>query len=172
VSKSSILWHFGSKEELLLRVAERVFEEVARGPVREILAQPTLPARAEASWRFFLETVRKKPELRRLVPYLVFESAERPELRARLQHLYREIRNLYELGLRGVVADDAQRRRLAIMSVAVFDGIFLQWLLDPEAIDLDALHEEVRALDPRGTKALVAGATRRTKGVSDARRPR
>src|SRR5690349_8604575 len=29
VAKSSILWHFGSKEELLLRVAERVLEEVA-----------------------------------------------------------------------------------------------------------------------------------------------
>src|SRR5882762_9471543 len=42
VAKSSILWHFGSKEELLLRVAERVFEEIARGPARDILALPTL----------------------------------------------------------------------------------------------------------------------------------
>ena len=42
VAKSSILWHFGSKEELLLRVAERVLDEVARGPVQKILALPTL----------------------------------------------------------------------------------------------------------------------------------
>src|SRR5262250_1355362 len=47
VAKSSILWHFGSKEELLLRVAERVFEEVARGPAREILALRTLDERSE-----------------------------------------------------------------------------------------------------------------------------
>src|SRR5262252_5342621 len=38
VAKSSILWHFGSKEELLLRVAERVYDEVAKGPVQKILA--------------------------------------------------------------------------------------------------------------------------------------
>src|SRR4030095_16404641 len=51
VAKSSILWHFGSKEELLLRVAERVLDEVARGPGHEVLAMPTFEARAEAAWQ-------------------------------------------------------------------------------------------------------------------------
>ena len=45
--------------------------------------------------------------------------------------------------------DDGQRQRLAIITVAALDGIFLQWLLDPEAIDLDALHAEMRALRDR-----------------------
>jgi AcrR family transcriptional regulator len=145
VAKSSILWHFGSKEELLLRVAEHVFEEVARGPVKQILDLPTIAARDEATWRFFSETLRQRSELRRLILYLIFESVEgRPELRQRLQQLYRGIRELYESGLRGVVADAAQRRHLAMISVATFDGLFLQWLLEPEAVDLDALHREVR----------------------------
>jgi AcrR family transcriptional regulator len=145
VAKSSVLWHFGSKEELLLRVAEHVFDEVARGPVREILALPTIEERDEATWRFFSETLHERPELRRLIPYLIFESIDgRPELRERLQQLYRGIRELYESGLREVVADPSQRRRLAMISVATFDGLFLQWLLDPEAVDLDALHRELR----------------------------
>src|SRR4029450_3579787 len=46
VAKSSVLWHFGSKEELLLRVAERVLDEVARGPVQEHLCMPTFEERA------------------------------------------------------------------------------------------------------------------------------
>jgi AcrR family transcriptional regulator len=147
VAKSSILWHFGSKEELLLRVAERVYDEVARGPVQKILALPSFEERAEASWRFFSETLRQKPELRRVMLYLIFESVEgRPELRARLQQLYRGIREMYETGLRSVVPDDGQRRRLAVISVASLDGLFLQWLLEPEAIDLEALHDELRAL--------------------------
>jgi AcrR family transcriptional regulator len=147
VAKSSILWHFGSKEELLLRVAERVLDEVARGPVQKILALPSFEERAEASWHFFSETLRQNPELRRVMLYLIFESVEgRPELRARLQQLYRGIREMYETGLRGVVPDAAQRRRLAVLSVAALDGIFLQWLLDPEAIDLDDLHDELRGL--------------------------
>jgi AcrR family transcriptional regulator len=145
VAKSSILWHFGSKEELLLRVAEHVFEEVARGPVKEIIDLPTIAERDEATWRFFSETLHQRPELRRLILYLIFESVEgRPELRQRLQQLYRGIRELYESGLRGVVADADQRRRLAMISVATFDGLFLQWLLEPEAVDLDALHRELR----------------------------
>jgi len=144
VAKSSVLWHFGSKEELLLRVAEHVFEQVARGPVREILALSTIEERDEATWRFFSETLHERPELRRLIPYLIFESAEgRPELRNRLQQLYRGIRELYESGLREV-ADTEQRRRLAMISIATFDGLFLQWLLEPEAVDLDALHREFR----------------------------
>src|SRR5262250_3143735 len=73
VAKSSILWHFGSKEELLLRVAERVLEDVARGPAREMLALPTLAERGNAVWRFFGDTLRERPELRRLVLWLIFE---------------------------------------------------------------------------------------------------
>lgn len=145
VAKSSILWHFGSKEELLLRVAERVFDEVAQGPVRQILELPTIEERDEATWRFFSQTLRERSELRRLVLYLIFESVEgRPELRARLQQIYRNIRELYERGLRGVGEDEGQRRRMALISVATFDGLFLQWLLEPEAVDLDALHGELR----------------------------
>jgi AcrR family transcriptional regulator len=147
VAKSSILWHFGSKEELLLRVAERVFDEIARGPAREILALPTLEARSEAMWRFYADTVRRRPELRRLVLYLIFETAEgRPELRARLRQLYRGTRELFAEGLRGVVPDVEQRRRLATISVAALDGLFLQWMLDPEQLDLHALQREIRGL--------------------------
>jgi AcrR family transcriptional regulator len=156
VAKSSILWHFGSKEELLLRVAERVFDEVARGPAQAILALPTFAARGAATWRFYADSVRKRPELRRIVLYLIFESAEgRPELRARLQELYRRQRELFEAGLRGTRAgaDAAMRRRLATISIAALDGLFLQWLLDPDAVDLDSMHQELRRLaEPRTKK--------------------
>ena len=150
VAKSSVLWHFGSKEELLLRVAERVFEEIARGPAREILALGTLEERSEETWRFYADTVRRRPELRRLVLHLIVETAEgHPELRARLRQLYRGTRELFAEGLRGVVADGGRRRRLATISVAALDGLFLQWILDPDELDLDALHREMRELAGR-----------------------
>ena len=159
VAKSSILWHFGSKEELLLRVAERVLDEVAQGPAKTMLALPTLAARADAAWQFFGETLRLRPELRRLVLWLIFECVEeRPEMRTRLRQLYRLIREMFEAGLREVVPDAAQRRRLAIITVATFDGIFLQWLLDPEAIDIEALHRELRVLnEPARTRRTRKG---------------
>jgi AcrR family transcriptional regulator len=150
VAKSSILWHFGSKEELLLRVAERAFEAIARGPARRILSLPTIEEREAAMWGFYTETVRERPELRRLVLYLIFECTEsRPELRTRLQQLYRGVRELFAEGLRGVVPQADRRRRLAAISVAALDGLFLHWLLDPESLDLEALQREMRALNAR-----------------------
>ena len=44
--------------------------------------------------------------------------------------------------------------------VAALDGIFLQWLLDPDAIDLEALHAELRAL-----RDSARGMVRRSKGA-------
>lgn len=156
IAKSSILWHFGSKEELLVRVAERIFEEIARGPARDILALPTLEERGVATWRFYADTVHHRPELRRLVLYLIFEAIEgRPELRDRLRQLYRGMRELFAEGFRGVVDDAARCRRIATLSVATLDGLFMQWLLDPDAVDLDALHEEWRAL-AEGTRRVHA----------------
>lgn len=161
VSKSSILWHFGSKEELLLRVAERVFEAVASGPVRTIQQLPGLEQRAEATWRLFRDTVRRQPEFRRVMLWLILESADaRPELRARLQQLYRNMRELYERGLAPVVADPAQRAHLATASIAMLDGLFIQWLLDPDRVDLDALETSLTRVGGRFRRAMQGGSGR------------
>ena len=150
VSKSSILWHFGSKEGLLVRVAERIFEDIAEGPVKEILSLDTLEARLGATWKMFEDTVTHFPALRRLTLYLIFESVEgRPELRERLQQLYRSMRELFAAGLEGVLPEDDRRHRASVISVATFDGIFLQWLLDPDAVDIPAIRRDLAELYER-----------------------
>jgi AcrR family transcriptional regulator len=157
VAKSSILWHFGSKEGLLLRVAEMVFQLVAEGPAKEILALGSFEQRLEATWRMFATAVREAPALRRLVMHLIFECVdERPELRERLRALYGGMRELFEAGLIGVLPDPDRRRRASVIAVATFDGIFLQWLLDPEAIDIEALHRDLSELYARA--GLLGGA--------------
>lgn len=159
VAKSSILWHFGSKEGLLLRVAERALEEAGQTRARDVLSLPTLSERSEAVWRHYTEAINTRPELRRVILYLIFESSEgRPELRERLQRLYRGMRELYAAGLRDVVDAPAQSHGLATLAIATLDGLFLQWLLEPEALDLRALQLQVRALadgtiDRRRTRA-------------------
>jgi len=160
VAKSSILWHFGSKEGLLLRVAERAFSVIEHGPAQEILALPTLRARGEAMWRFYSDALERHPEVRRVVLYLIFASGDqRPELRARLQALYTRMRTLFAAGLRDVIADAARRQDLATLAIAALDGIFLQWLLDPDALDLDALHRQIRLMSRR------AGLARARRGA-------
>lgn len=158
VAKSSILWHFGSKEGLLLRVAERTFEEVGRTRARDIMSLPTVAERSQAVWRQYAETLNTRPALRRVILYLIFESSEgRPELRDRLQRLYRSMRELFAAGMREIVDDPAQSLGLATLAVATLDGLFLQWLLEPEALDLKALQRQVRAL-AEGARAFHAAA--------------
>ena len=141
VAKSSILWHFRSKEGLLLRVAERAFAALEQGPAREILALPTLQERGDAMWRAYTEMIVQYPEVRRVALYLIFATAEdHPELRARVRDLFRSMRKLFADGLEGVLPEGPLRQHLATLAVAALDGIFLQWLLEPEALDLNALH--------------------------------
>ena len=161
VAKSSILWHFGSKEELLLRVAERAFSFVEQGPAQEILGKPTFPERAEAWWSFFTGVISQHPEVRRVILYLIFVGEGRPELRARLRELYRSMRRLFVAGLEDVVADRQERQQLATLVVASLDGIFLQWLVDPGAIDLEALHEQVQRLTVLVTSQRVTNRRKR-----------
>jgi AcrR family transcriptional regulator len=147
VAKSSILWHFGSKEGLLLRVAERAFATIEHGPAQDILALPTFQQRGEAMWRFYSDVIHQQPEVRRIILYLIFASAEgRPELHTRLQQLYQSMRTLFAAGLQDVVAEAQQRHHLATLAIAALDGIFLQWLLDPKAVQLDALQRQIRRL--------------------------
>jgi AcrR family transcriptional regulator len=162
VAKSSILWHFGSKEGLLLRVAERAFEEIGRTRARDIMSLQTFGERSEAVWRQYTETINTRPELRRVVLYLIFESSEgRPELRARLQRLYRGMRELFAAGLREVVDDASESLGLATLAIATLDGLFLQWLLEPEALDLKALQRQVRGLAEGAQARNSRGAGRR-----------
>lgn len=165
VAKSSILWHFGSKEGLLLRVAERAFAALEQGPAQEVLALPTMRERGEAMWRVYLDTIKHRPEVRALVLYLIFASADgRPQLRARLQQLFRSMRALFAAGLEGIVPDLSLREHLATLAIAALDGIFLQWLLDPQALDLDALQAQIRFVS--NVAPALAAAAAGTLGVT------
>jgi len=165
VAKSSILWHFGSKEGLLLRVAERAFTALEQGPAQEVLALPTMRERGAAMWQVYLDTIKNRPEVRALVLYLIFASGDgRPQLRARLRQLFQSMRALFAAGLEGIVADPSMRQHLATLAIAALDGIFLQWLLDPQALDLDALEAQIRFVS-NVAPALVA-AIAGTLGVT------
>jgi hypothetical protein len=125
------------------------------------LSLPTLEERSREVWRQYTETINTRPALRRVVLHLIFESSEgRPELRARLQRLYRSMRELFATGLRQVVGDPAQSHALATLAIATLDGLFLQWLLEPEALDLQALQLQIRGLAEAADQSRGAGSTR------------
>ena len=68
---------------------------------------------------------------------------------------YRETRRsvcemLVDEQRRGLIRDDADIELTAVQILAMFDGVQLQWLLDPEAVDLvGTLGDHLRDLQAR-----------------------
>lgn len=139
VAKTSILWHFGSKKNLFLAVVDHVFDDflksfVAHHPdVGDVGLELRLFLRAYAR---FLE---EQPQINTVLMTLLFDRKLGPDMRARIAEMYRIFRR--------TVTDhytiDGQpfQESVAAAIVAFVDGVFLQWYIDPEAIDVEAVFD-------------------------------
>jgi AcrR family transcriptional regulator len=139
LSEPGLLHHFPSKEHLLTAVLEerddREIERTRRHVEEEHMS------RAEA----LLDLCRRnagKPEMVRLFTVLAAESVD-PEHPAHTWFVarYRRIREILVEALQqeqreGRLADDADLEELAVEIVAMFDGLQLQWLVDPGRVDM------------------------------------
>jgi AcrR family transcriptional regulator len=153
VSEPGLLHHFGSKEELLLELLklrdqhddERIDEAfAAHGHVLDVL----------------LELCRQnadRPGIVRLFSILAAESvdADHPAHewfvdRYRLRHEQLATR-LAEEQREGLIAADLVPDAAAAQILAMFDGLQIQWLLDPEGTDMVGLFGDfLSRLAPRG----------------------
>jgi AcrR family transcriptional regulator len=152
MSEPGLLHHFASKEELLLELLK----------LRDQHDDERI-AEARAAHAHVLDVVlelcrqnEERPGIVRLFTILAAESVDddhpahdwflgryserRSVLVDRLAHAQRD----------GTVATDLDPDAVASQILAMFDGLQLQWLLDPEAVDMTAVFEDFLArLRPR-----------------------
>ena len=141
VAKSSLLWHFGSKEELLLEVFDNVirdFEETTSVGLPEDL--PT-----GEKIRLFLvgsaAFMKANPELAGVFFSYLFASEPDSPVWEKAQGMYERYRVAIVAHLASVPADI--RRPLAAGLVGLVDGVFIQRYLDPEAPEPSAVFEAI-----------------------------
>lgn len=137
-SKASIGYHFGNKEGLISALVDSLAHDANRGLIRQTAGLPrgeerlraliegeTRIAMDEASFQSFFE----------VLPYALRD----PGLRPRVAALYRGYRGTV---LRSLGADDerarARLRPLAILMIAIVDGLAIQHGLDPDDADVRA----------------------------------
>lgn len=150
LTRAGVLHHFGSKENLLLEVlAYRDRADVADLVDQHIPGGPEL----------FLHLVRtafantRRPGIVQAYTVLSAESVTddhpaRPFFDERYTTLRREVGEAFELlcAQEGVISDDAVAAASAAI-LAVMDGLQMQWLLDPGAIELGETTEfAIRAI--------------------------
>jgi AcrR family transcriptional regulator len=132
---ASIGYHFGSKEALLNGAIRQCFDEYIEQITRIMLADPhaTPLQRVRASWEALVGTFEQyRPLMVAFVEALA--QAERvPELRTQLAECYERLRAT----VAGIVCASVESlsepaaRHVASFLVAVYDGLQVQWLLDP-----------------------------------------
>lgn len=151
LSQPGLLHHFPSKQELLTEVLrmrhERDLERVQRA-----VEQPCgyLGALAELC----AENVRA-PGLVRLFTVLAAEAVDVDHPgHVAFRDRYRELRGhvasrLADEQRAGRIAPDLDPELLAVQILALFDGLQLQWLLDPDDVDMPAVFRDfVSRLEP------------------------
>jgi AcrR family transcriptional regulator len=155
-SKSSIFWHFENKEDLLFTVVDRAMTDWEMEAGHQILAQPDPPSQLEKLIDEYRDLALNRPDTLRLLLGLLLETADvNPTVKERFQKMYRGYRNsirlVIEEGLQGgYFTRRLPPEHLSAMVLALFDGLFIQWFLDPVGVP-----EEIFVSLKRSVFALV-----------------
>lgn len=142
-SKSSIFWHFQNKEDLLFTVVDRAMSEWEVKAGSEILAQPDPPRQLSKLIELYRELAQERPDTLRLLLGLLLETADaNEEVKKRFQRMYQGYRTSIQIVIEegangGFFERTIPSSHLSAMTLALFDGLFIQAFLDEGAIAED-----------------------------------
>ena len=155
VAKSSVLWHFGSKEALLYEVIQGVMSKWEKEQTAELLAVTDSRERLSKLVDAYKRLSRERPDTLLLFLTVMFEGIDsNTELTAKFREMYKgyraAIKLAIDLGIQdGVFRKDIAAEDVASFILAGFDGIFIQWYLDRENFDLDRASENLKRIVTR-----------------------
>ena len=148
-SPSSIYWHFrGGKDAILLAVLDEAADAFATRTI-ELVGEAATPAlKVDAVLREAQHQMENTPDTLRLLMQMSLErAADNAEVRDRIQAIFERYRAVIAEQLGAAVPDRAgvRAQRMGTVMLATLLGIFLQWQLDPDAVDLDIVFDQLRA---------------------------
>ena len=162
-AKSSILWHFGTKEHLLLEVLDGIIRELETSYRHSYPKNLSLGKKMRLLIDDYVRLMEQYPELGTVFFGMLFDAELINTIRDRAKEMYREYRELiaHHLADSGVPATE----HIAAAVAALFDGVFIQWYLDPEGVDMRKVFEPVVS----GLESLYAQGSVRKTSVSKGR---
>jgi AcrR family transcriptional regulator len=139
IAKTSILWHFGSKQELLLEALDEVIRDFEKA-FSTRYPDPSTPAeRLGLFLRDYAAFMKEHPYLGDVFFSFAFSDRSDERARSRVRDLYRRYRAMVASHV-GTAAEGAGRE-LAAAIVGLVDGVFIQWSLDPDQLDPGAVFD-------------------------------
>jgi AcrR family transcriptional regulator len=161
VAKTSILWHFGSKQELLLEALDEVIRDFEKA-FSTRYPDPSTPAERLALFlRDYAAFMKQHPYLGDVFFSFAFSDRSDQAARSRVRDLYRRYRAMVASHIGAVSQDEG--RELAAAIVGLVDGVFIQWSLDPDQLEPGAVFGAFL----RGLTALGAAPAEGPAGASN-----
>jgi AcrR family transcriptional regulator len=133
---ASIGYHFGSKEALLNGAMQQCFDEYIEQITRIVFADSSATPlqRVRASWEALVSTFDQYRPLMVAFVEALAQAQRVPQLRAQLAECYERLRasvaDMVQASVQGL--SDHTARHVAGFLIAVYDGLQVQWLLDPQ----------------------------------------
>lgn len=156
VYASAVQYHFGSKEELIAQVLDRVFREASHPGLDDILSMPTGRLRLRRA----IETLSCPGSMDIQLAY--YEVLGREVLsdagRERVSRQYEDWFEIITHGVGGRPEDAEKLRPYARLLAAVFDGVIVQRLVDPENEECLGVLGLVEELLAPALEGLLAGS--------------
>ena len=150
VAKTSILWHFGSKQDLFLEALDEVIGDFEKAFSARYPDASSPAEKLGLFFRDYAEFMKEHPHLGDVFFSFALGDPSDESARSRVRDLYQRYRALVASHV-GTVAGD-QGHELAAAIVGLVDGVFIQWSLEPDALDpravFDAFLEASMALEP------------------------
>ncbi len=137
VAKSSILWHFGSKNGLLLAVVEDIFDGMQQLIAKVSFAAPDKKERLKSAMMLVAEEMQKTPEANTLLISFIVNQTIDTTINKHIKEMY----DSYRLFIKSVLTSAGVEVSDLYPSVilAFIDGAFMQWYLQPDKIELKEL---------------------------------
>lgn len=134
LTKGAVYFHFGAKEAVLLRLLDRVDEEVIR-PAVHLLERTDLAVteRLVQVMRLHGEMgVTRREDLLLLISMSIEFADQAGEASRKIKEIYNDLSQRIEAVIRegqanGQIRRDAPSTELAAVVIAVHDGAFLEW---------------------------------------------
>lgn len=143
VSKGTLYWYFDSKDDIILRILDRLFDVELDDLEALVDADGTVHERLTT---FAQELVSEAQQMSELLP-IAYEFYAVASRREPIQAFFRTYFRAYRDGIaalvrqgieRGELRHDIDPEAIALTIMALYEGILLLWVTDAAAVDLTA----------------------------------
>lgn len=134
VANCSVVWHFGSKENLFLEIFDQIVEEFEKAFASYSFADGDPKDMLRRFLFDYADLIEAYPELHGIFYSYVFNGKLNPKTGGRIRGMYDEYRRMVAERLKSFIPDDPES--VASSLVALLDGMFIQWYVDPDHVDL------------------------------------